>query len=97
MISMSVPGIVQILQKVLINLIFMDLMMTDQWQQQLFYGKNYDEIDNEALNTFIDENGYSSISLLKNLGSTIVYIEIYIVIWLIIGLLYLLSAFKLYP
>jgi hypothetical protein len=36
MISMSVPGIVQLVTSVLINFIYVDILLTDLWVPQLF-------------------------------------------------------------
>jgi hypothetical protein len=38
MISLSVPGIVQMFQSVLYNLVYMDILMTDKWLPKLLYG-----------------------------------------------------------
>jgi hypothetical protein len=88
MISMNVPGIVKLLQSVMINMIFMDLFLTDQWQPEIFYGSNFADIDSEPLNDFILENGYASTFLFKNLGSTIVFFELYVAAWAVILVLY---------
>jgi len=58
MISMTVPGIVQILQSVLLNLIFMDILLTDLWMPNILYGSFASNEDIEPLNSFIDENGF---------------------------------------
>jgi hypothetical protein len=60
MISMNVPGVVQLLQSVLINMIFMDLFFTEQWLPKIFYGEGFEEEDNQPLNDYIGENGYGS-------------------------------------
>jgi hypothetical protein len=35
---MPVPGIAQICQKVLLNLLYVDILMTEKWLPQLFEG-----------------------------------------------------------
>lgn len=37
MISLTVPGIVQLVTSVLINFIYVDILLTDLWLPQLFY------------------------------------------------------------
>jgi hypothetical protein len=39
MISMTVPGIVQLLQSVIFNLLYLDILLTDSWLPSLFYGQ----------------------------------------------------------
>ena len=36
MISMPVPGIVQLIQQVLLNFIYVDILLTDLWLPQMF-------------------------------------------------------------
>ena len=60
MISMTIPGIVTILNSVLMNLINMDILLTDMWLPEIFYGRFSSSEDSEALNDFIDENGFKS-------------------------------------
>jgi hypothetical protein len=43
----------------------------------LFYGQEGVDDDNESLNNFFDESGYSSKELLKNINSSLVFIWIY--------------------
>ena len=43
----------------------------------LFYGLEGVNDDNEPLNSFYDESGYTSKSLLKNINSSLVFIWIY--------------------
>jgi hypothetical protein len=42
--------------------------------------------DQDALNGFFDENGFQSKSLVKNLGSTFIYICLYLIGYLLIGI-----------
>jgi hypothetical protein len=45
---------------------------------ELMYGfERVNEEDNEPLNSFFDESGYSSTMLLKNINSSMVFIWIY--------------------
>jgi hypothetical protein len=84
---MTVPGIVMILNSVLLNLISMDILLTDLWLPDIFYGPYSSSEDSEALNDFIDENGFKSKFSIKNLGSALVYFILYIGLWVIILIL----------
>jgi hypothetical protein len=74
--------------------------MTDLWFTKLFYGsqkfdnpdssrlrilreKNVQEEDS-PLNEFFDINGFSSKSLVRNLGSTFIYLLVYILGYLVL-------------
>ncbi len=83
---MTVPGIVQLLQSIFYNLIYVDILITDAWIPRIFYGMQYTTVDCEALNPFIDENGYNSLVVLRNLGSTLVFIVMYLGLWGVIGI-----------
>ena len=62
------------------------MLMTDKWFNEFFYGKrnkksgrmleNKEEADH-ALNSYFEFNGFESMSLVKNLGSTFIYLLIY--------------------
>jgi hypothetical protein len=77
MISMPVPGIVQLINNVIMNFIYVDIFLSDKWMPELFYGIERVNDDNEPLNSFFDESGYSSTMLLKNINSSLVFIWIY--------------------
>jgi hypothetical protein len=64
----------------------MDLLYTDRWLNPLIFKSetkttgDEDEavpIEDTALNPFFEENGFSTRILIKNLGSTFVYIILY--------------------
>jgi hypothetical protein len=77
MISMPVPGMVQLVNNIIMSFIYVDIFLSDQWMPELFYGLERDNDDNEPLNSFFDESGYSSTMLLKNINSSMVFIWIY--------------------
>jgi hypothetical protein len=78
----------------MLNLIYMDLLLSEMWIPQLFYGANKLDEDYEPLNSFFDENGYSSKYLLKNLGSTLAFLVAYLALWFFLLFLKLLSIFS---
>ncbi len=96
MVSISVPGLAKVIQGALISFICMDLLATDRWLMPLIFPEDNfpseePSIEDEALNAFFDENGFSTRTLLKNLGSTFVYLVILCIILLFIPLMKLLS------
>jgi hypothetical protein len=82
MISISVPGIGKILQSALLNFIYLDILQTELWLYPLLFPpKAYGEEDaDKPLNLFFDENGFESMALIKNLGSTFVYLVVYLIL-----------------
>jgi len=93
MISLPVPGIVQLVNNVMLSLIYIDIFLSDMWMTQIFYGKDKIDEDNEPLNSFFDENGYQSKILLKNIGSALVFLILYLAILIILVLLRLVGTF----
>ena len=79
MISINVPGIGKIIMTSLLNFIYLDILQTDLWLNPLIFPKKEidEEEDDEPLNIYFDENGFGSKMLIKNLGSTFVYLALY--------------------
>jgi hypothetical protein len=50
---MPVPGIVQLIQQVLLNFIYVDILLTDMWLPQLFMGPNEND-ESAAINTYFE-------------------------------------------
>jgi len=85
MISISFPGIGKILQSALMNFIYLDILQAELWLfPLLFPAKHQGEDDledmDQPLNLFFDENGFESKALIKNLGSTFVYLVLYMLL-----------------
>ena len=81
----------------------MDLLYTDKWLNPLIFSdengvSNADDEDsnnqNEALNPYFEENGFSSKILIKNLGSTFVYLILYIVAVIFLFIINLSAKFS---
>jgi hypothetical protein len=60
MLSISVPGIAQILQQVIVNFIYLDLFMMEKWMPFVLEWINGKEFFDKPLNDYFDENGFSS-------------------------------------
>ena len=71
----------------------MDLLMTDRWLIPLMFPEDNlpDSEKDEPLNQFFDENGFHSKTLVKNLGSSFVYMNLLVFILFFIPVTKLLS------
>jgi hypothetical protein len=94
MISMPVPGLVQLINNVIMSFIYVDIFLSDKWMPQLFYGLERINDDNEPLNSFFDESGYSSTMLLKNINSSLVFILVYCSLYGLLLILRILGTFS---
>ena len=59
MISMAVPGIVQLMLQVLVNFLYFDLLYTDLWLPYMFSPGDYEVTsDDLSLNDYFYDNGF---------------------------------------
>ncbi len=88
MISMSIPGVAQVIAQVLLNLIYFDILYTEEWFPSFLrsLGIVQDQED-EAINIYFEDNGFSSKLLINNIGSTICYLVIYLKAWIVLFIL----------
>ena len=98
LISINVPGIGKILMSGLLNFIYLDLLMTDMWLFPLLFppsppGEGEQDDTEEPLNMYFEENGFQSKALIKNLGSTFVYLGLYMVLLCFLPLVRLMSRY----
>ena len=109
MISLSVPGIAKIVQKILMDFVYLDILQTELWfipwmfppgsevDMQISQVNEEDEKMEsvrrveEPLNIYFNENGFATKILLKNLGSTTLYLAILLLSLALIPLLYCLG------
>ncbi|TNV86930.1 hypothetical protein FGO68_gene6935 [Halteria grandinella] len=82
LVSIDIPGMVQFIQLVFLQFIYLDILQTDKWLPQLFY-KNYG--DDSGLNVYFEINSYGSTRAVVNLGSTFIYLMIQIGMVLAMG------------
>jgi hypothetical protein len=73
---------------VLLNFIYVDILLTDMWMPQLIFSATTRQKSEGGLNDFLEYNGFGSKLLINNLGSSFVYMLLY----LCLCALYLLSA-----
>jgi hypothetical protein len=96
-ITIEIPGIPQTIQAVMIKYIYFDIFYTEFWIDIFMesIGIPFDTLDNDyALNWQFSDNGYESKLFLKNAGSSIFILIIYLSslgILIIFGFLSLIS------
>ncbi|TNV72854.1 hypothetical protein FGO68_gene3689 [Halteria grandinella] len=90
LLSVSVPGIAQLIQSTLLNFIYLDILKTDQWfipwmfqgdaksaeveRRILEESLSEEQDEDKGLNDYLDANGFASTRLIKNLQSTFLYL-----------------------
>lgn len=76
-ISMPVPGIASLLQQVFLRIIYKDILYTDLWLPHIFHKKGQKDEETKGINSFFENNGFDSMLLLNNVGSSFVYAVVY--------------------
>ncbi len=75
------------IHNLVIRLIFIDILYTEDWMPEFMesIGLYVDNIDNdEPVNIFFEENGFQSKQFLKNAGSTLVFLVLYVFGWVLL-------------
>jgi hypothetical protein len=91
MISVSVPGVANMIQSIILNIIYLDMLYTSEWLIPLFQDRNLDSEGNllldQSRNIYLENSGFSSQLVLINLGSTLLFLAIlfslYLIYWLL--------------
>lgn len=84
LVAITVPGVAQMIQVLLLNLIQFDILFTEKWLYEFFEMMKLDLNFEESEETYGDdvdylkESGFDVKYLLGNLGSTFVFILFYI-------------------
>ncbi len=91
MIAVPVPGVASIVQSILLNLIYIDILQTDLWLIPAIKEANKlsaeDLSSDRSFNYYFESSGFSSTIMLINMGSTLVYVAFYaslVVIYLLL-------------
>ena len=98
-IAIDVPGVTKLYQAQLLQLIYLDLFLTDQWLVPLIFknsNSNDDELPedpNSPLNWFFLMSGFETKIAIKNLGSNIIYLAIVLRLLILIPTLSFISFF----
>lgn len=88
LISMNVPGIVQIVQQIFMNFVFFDIFYVDQWVPPTLKKVSIDiDVPEDPMNDYFKDNGFEVKFLMKNIGSTLIFLILYIIAWGILSIL----------
>ena len=90
LISLEVIGVAQVIQSAMLNYIYLDILQTEDWMIPWIFPGD-DGSNDYALNPQFDMNGFSSMILIKNLGSTFLYLTINVLLFPIAYLLMLIG------
>ena len=71
--SFSVPGISKIIQGELMNLVYLDVLMPNLWLIPWMFPDD-DGSNDYPFNPQFDQSGFNSMILIKNLGSTFIFV-----------------------
>ena len=79
---MNVPGIVQIVQQIFMNFVYFDVFYVDQWVPPTLKKVSLNmDIPEDPINDYFQENGFEVKFLMKNIGSTFIFLLIYFITW----------------
>ena len=78
LVSLNVPGPVQLIQSTMLNFIYMDILQTSLWLDPIIFNSPGDNND-DGINPFFDLGGFTSMILIKNLGSTFVFLIVLLI------------------
>ncbi|TNV86328.1 hypothetical protein FGO68_gene1229 [Halteria grandinella] len=94
LVSIPIPGIASPIQSLLSTIIYMDVLLTDEWLSALLENsiKPSEMEDDSPVNLFLESQGFKSKLLLQNLGSTLVFLLIQIFLLLYTGMMWLLRS-----
>jgi hypothetical protein len=84
LISVNIPGLASVIQSIILNYIYMDVLMTDKWLTKYLVE---DDLNDCAINYYFDISGFQSKKLVKNLGSTFVYLALLVLGLVILAIL----------
>jgi hypothetical protein len=87
MIAINVPGIASMIQSLILNFIYLDILQTSMW---LYPYLNSVDIDDQgvqqtdySMSLYLSNSGFSSMVMIKNLGSTLIYVGLYVLMMLV--------------
>jgi hypothetical protein len=94
MISLSTPGIASVIQAAMLKYAYFDIMYTEFWLEDFLatLGLYTDQVKgDEPLSLVFENNGFGSKQFLKNAGSSLVYIALFLFAWFVVLLLWIAS------
>ena len=86
-IAVSITGVPKIILSVIYKFIYFDIFYTEQWMPDMMknLGLDFDLIENdEPMNLEFSQNGFESMQFLRNIGTTLIFITLYLSAWIIL-------------
>lgn len=80
------------IQSIILGFLYLDIFMTDMWLTGYFISEEDNEND-EPLNPFFDQSGFESKFIVKNLGSTFIYLVMLVATLFIFGIVKAIGVF----
>jgi hypothetical protein len=82
LISLQVPGIANMIQQIILQIVFLDILQTSDWLVPFFERVNIDSdgnsVGDDSLNLYFANSGLSSMYMFINMGSTFIFIIAFI-------------------
>ncbi len=82
LLSFPVPGVASMIQSIILQTIYLDILQADDWLTPFFQSFNVDSDGNsltdQGLNQYFENSGFSSVHMLINLGSTTIYVLVFL-------------------
>jgi hypothetical protein len=98
LLAISISGIPSMIQSVMLKYIYFDILYPELWLSECmaFIGFDFDQVKNDtAINfQFSANGGYDSKQFLKNSGSSLIYIIVYLISWVSLLLFSVLSRWS---
>ena len=98
MVSVSISGIAANIQSLMLSFIYMDLLQTSLWMYDLFQlnsdnivDANGNPVPDTSLNAYFNESGFSSMQIFNNLGSTLVFMMVFLFLYALLLILHLIQ------
>ena len=76
LISIAIPGIAQLITKIILKFLYLDVLQTEDWLLPWLTAEESDlpdDYDDCAINEYFDLFGFDTKQVIKNLGSTLIY------------------------
>jgi|LauGreDrversion4_2_1035121.scaffolds.fasta_scaffold791552_2 hypothetical protein len=77
LISLPVPGIASSIQSIMLQMVYIDILQTNDWLIPFLESLNVDisrnPLEDETINMYFENSGFNSMYMFINLGSTFVY------------------------
>ena len=93
LISIGIPVIAQLITKIILKFLYLDVLQTEDWLLPWLTAEESDlpdDYEDSALNEYFDLFGFDTMQIIKNLGSTLIYMGFIIGCFLLVPLFLIL-------